>query len=217
MFAKSFIRGGQVVLHNIRMLRQVTGRLFLFGWFISSGLFFLLFTWWLTTSYQRSTTYEYWNAWLQTSLLNPHAVIAVSDEAGHLHWVIAHAVLTDPNVHFVLNQVKATVILTSILSILVGFLISGIILIVLLTQYGSKQIAKQTIRGHEIISNTELARTLKKSHKTSDLKLGTVPLLKGAEWGHFLFHGSTGAGKSTFMFNLLESSPCFWRAQYCVL
>ncbi len=204
MSVKTLIRGGQVFLHNVRMLRQVTARLFFLSWIISSILCFVILMWCGTTSYQRSATYAYVNASVQTAIFNPHAVITVFDADNRPHRVSANAVMGDPNVRAALAHVIIMAKCMGILSLLMGLFISGFLMARVLTHYGERQTSKQKLRGSDIVSNAELTRALKKAQKDSDLTLGTVPLLKGAEWGHFLLHGTTGAGKSTYLYHLLD-------------
>ena len=62
---------------------------------------------------------------------------------------------------------------------------------------------KKKHRGNELVSVRSLARKLRWSFKASDLKLGKLPLVKNSETSHILLSGTTGAGKSNAFHTLL--------------
>lgn len=57
--------------------------------------------------------------------------------------------------------------------------------------------------GSKVLTSKEVKKCLRKIGKASDLTIGDMPLVKDMETRHVLITGSTGAGKTTLMHNLL--------------
>jgi type IV conjugative transfer system coupling protein TraD len=69
--------------------------------------------------------------------------------------------------------------------------------------YGRVQKRNQHRRGNTIESPKRLAKLIKKRQEASDLKLGAIPLLKDSETSHTLITGTTGSGKTNTFHMLL--------------
>lgn len=61
-----------------------------------------------------------------------------------------------------------------------------------------------SIRGSNRVESEKLYRQIKKQKKNSDLFLAGVPLIKNSETQHILLTGTTGAGKSVCMQDLMD-------------
>lgn len=204
MLLKSLVRGGQIFLHNFRMFKQVTAKLFLISWGVSSIIFFLILAWGVIPSYQRYEAYVFLNATAQQTISGNKAPLTVHDANGQWYTVTVGDVLSDERTKLLATEVLERLKLLAILSTALGLLFSSVVITGLLNRYGLHQVNKKRLRGSELMERKVLAKHLIKTQKASDLKLGDMPLLKNAEWGHVLCHGTTGAGKSTYLFHLLD-------------
>lgn len=69
--------------------------------------------------------------------------------------------------------------------------------------YGLAQKRSQHRRGNTFMSWRKLARMIKQKQEGSDLTLGELPLIKNSEASHILMTGTTGSGKTNTFHSLL--------------
>ncbi len=69
--------------------------------------------------------------------------------------------------------------------------------------YGRAQKRNQHRRGNTFMPWRKLARMIKKKQEASDLMLGELPLIKDSETSHILITGTTGSGKTNTFHSLL--------------
>jgi len=204
MSTKTLIRGGQIFLHNLRMLKQIAGKLFFAAWALLSVLFFLCFMGWETPNFDTYRVVTYYNAAFQRAILGGQTQIIVHN-AEHQHRAVsAQAILSDPAVIEAKKTFFEHIKLTFPFSLFFGCLGALAFITLVLTRYGKNQTDEKKIRGNECVDNRAFKKRLIRVKKASDLTLANLPLLQGAEWGHFLFHGTTGSGKSTGINDLLS-------------
>ncbi|HEX4045774.1 MAG TPA: type IV conjugative transfer system coupling protein TraD [Gammaproteobacteria bacterium] len=198
---KNYTRGGQVLLHNIRMFMQITHKMA-----IIFVVIFLLITcvigWITTSSYERYVSSQY--AW--------STVVPLLNEQSSTHFVQPNGVTTkvrykEINDSALIKLINQRVLVKMIYAMSIGAAISfGMVLFIYfwLKKKGKKHTDDQLIKGDRVCSK-EMARNLILQNKIqSDLSLGGLPLIKNKETAHLLFHGTTGSGKSNAIKELLD-------------
>jgi type IV conjugative transfer system coupling protein TraD len=68
---------------------------------------------------------------------------------------------------------------------------------------GRKSIIRSKIRGADMVSPKELTMLLKKAKQASRMTISGLPLVKGSQRQHMLITGTTGAGKTNMLNELL--------------
>lgn len=86
----------------------------------------------------------------------------------------------------------------------IAFIILSIIFYKLLYIMEKGKTADIYLRGARKATNEELKQILDKEKKTSPITIGGVPIVAGSETTHFMISGSTGAGKSVAIKELLD-------------
>ncbi len=199
---KDFTRGGQLIMHAIRMfwqsIRYVLG--FALVLFVA---FFLVLGFCNTTSYQRSTLFNHYLARLKIASQGESVMHKVKTPQGSTLELLASQFIRNPNVRITLNDALKGCQLAFWWSLfLSGATLGGIIYCFKIK--GEKQRRTVDNKGHSVVANQVLKKMLMKAEKDSDLTLAGVPLVKGSEVQHVLFTGSTGTGKSVGMQELME-------------
>jgi type IV conjugative transfer system coupling protein TraD len=202
---KNFTQGGQVTLHNLRMIRQVLS-VTLGTTLIISLLFFGFKTWQDHTPYQRQITLTYLVAQLKTGI--PFGDISKQTqtfvyEDGKKQKVRSIDILRDPWMKNQMGDVEDMLIINLILSFLL-FLATFVGFISFWIWRGKARMRKEILSGSQEVPLNKLIRMIKKDKMDSDLMLGDLPLIKGSEIKHILFAGTTGTGKTTAFNYLLQ-------------
>ncbi|MEO8402420.1 MAG: type IV conjugative transfer system coupling protein TraD [Gammaproteobacteria bacterium] len=198
---KNYTRGGQVTLHNIRMFIQITQKVC-----FASLMVFLVVTfstaWFTTSEYERYVSTEYgWSTFIP--LFNEAATTQFIQPNG----VKVTAKYREINESTLVSQVVRNVSLKLVQAMLVGGIFSlGVMTVITiwLRRRGKSQTENKTIKGDVLASSIETKKIIIQSKMHSDLTLAGLPLIKDKETSHFLFHGSTGSGKTNAMSELLE-------------
>ena len=198
---KNFTRGGQITLHNIRMFIQITNKVMLI-----SAIVFLLVTG--TVAYTTVSEYEgyvlgqYISAEL-LPMLNGNATTSFIEPNGRKVRVKYSDIVEAPLTH----QVIHNACLKLIKAILAG-LVAVIFTILGISRWLKKRGVSQTedtlLKGDRILSKDAVATLIKNQKMNSDLVLAGLPLIKGKETSHILFHGTIGSGKSNGIKELLD-------------
>lgn len=198
---KDFTRGGQITLHNIRMYLQIIDKvLWIVGtvFVVSSVLAVYL----LTSEYQRYVVLEYfWSRFIV--LFNPTATDHFIQPSGISIWIscqhIIHSPLVKQIVRDAFNQLTYSVYISIAASVLVFVIVSA-----WLKGRGKKHTDDVKLRGDQLMPMPAVRDYLIRHQINSDLRLAGLPLVKGKETAHFLFHGTTGTGKSNAIKELLD-------------
>ena len=196
--AKNFIRGGQMALHFIRMFVQVSKKVLKFAivLYLSLAGYFVCES---TSSYQQYLLGQYSIAKLALIIQGEQAKQKVRSMSGQVFTVNTRQFLDHPLLNESLSLVKEALI-NSLLIILC--LIAAVVFF--LYEKGRRQLISENIRGADFLEPKYLKIFLKRENKKSDLSLGGVPLVKNAETQHILVTGTTGAGKSLCMMELMD-------------
>ncbi len=205
MLFKSMTRGGQINLHNLRMLRQVV----MTGFSISLFVGFITFAglvYYKTPRYAYHQVFQYWKAeclLLLTPASREHKVTVQFCGANGVRYKrYAHNIVNDP----VIAQNRrslARVLYHSLSKGLMSIGVTSILLLLFWMMRGLFMRQHHHRRGSHLISPKALKRRLWWSRKASDLKLDMVPLLKDKETAHMLITGTTGSGKTNAFHTLL--------------
>ncbi|HGK6639219.1 TPA: type IV conjugative transfer system coupling protein TraD [Legionella pneumophila] len=197
---KLFIRGGQLFLHNVRMLTQVGKQVTLAMLIIAVGM--VIVTFYLnTTKYQRYIGKE----WVKA-----HALIIVQNRAkqtvqmptGESYPVYSDQIIKAPMVLHHVNQLKIQLFI----SIMEGGALALLALIFIvrwLQKKGENQSKSRVVRGSELVEEQELKTRIKKKGKTSPYRISSVYLPLGSEAQHIQIAGTTGSGKTVAIRDLL--------------
>ena len=84
-----------------------------------------------------------------------------------------------------------------------SFLFGIIVSIWVFNRAGKKTTGKTKTRGASIVDNNTLVKQIKRAKKASPIKICKIPIIKGSERQHILVTGTTGAGKTNMLHNLL--------------
>ena len=198
-------RGGQVHIHQIRMIRQVLW----FGTMVSfcSGVgYFAVKTYGTVPSWAWQTLWEYHVAELNVAT-QPDGKKAVVTQVyvpprGRPFVRRSLSILTDRAIVKTVTVIEQWFYDLFWKSLRIGFWaffvsLGGWALM------GWHHRRKRPHRGNTLVSPKTLARKLRWTFKASDLKLGKLPLVKGSETRHILISGTTGSGKTNAFHTLL--------------
>lgn len=196
-----FTRGGQVVIHFVRMIGQVVHQfglaaLMLYSlcaislWFVHTEPYerYLLNRWATAeagvalgngataTSLQLRD-----GAFVQTTIGTIAAAPALHENAWHLFYM------------WLLGMKEAAILAGIVLSLLFAWLF----------KFGSAQRKDKRLRGATLVEPQELRKILRQRDLAGDLSFAGTPLVKNSETQHILLTGSSGTGKTTGMHELL--------------
>lgn len=197
---RNFTRGGQIFLHNFRMIKQVFDRLIGICLFLFLAVSFMIF-WFKTTDYQRYLTEEWFYAEV-TNFMDSHTKQKIIDKNGEKVEVYSSQIIEAPFVKETLREVGYA----AVLSMKYGITVTVIFFLLVyrwLRKRGKKQAEDRQLRGDEIATVSDVKRMIIRSD-IPDMRIGKLPLPSGFECGHILVHGTTGSGKSVCIKELLD-------------
>lgn len=197
---KLFIRGGQTFLHNIRMFTQVGKKIM-----SAFGVIIILLSgaalYCNTSRYERYIGVEYIKAF-GSSLIDDHSSQMIRAPNGKIHLLSPDLIIKAPLVVKTIKGLEKTLIL----SLIEGVIATPILIIFIIAwlyQRGKKQSEPSLVRGSYLVDGHTLEELIKKKGKVSPYKLAGVPLPFGSERQHIQIIGTTGAGKTAVIQNLL--------------
>lgn len=198
---KNFTRGGQIFLHNFRMLNQVmkkVGLICLFLFVISSiGL-----TYYFTTEYQRYLCIQYFIAQFY-SLVSNSVKQKFINPNGEIAKVFSQQIIHAAFIQDALQEMGKAIIKAVVISLIIKSVVFSSIY-VWLKKRGKIQSENNLLKGDKILSCDETKQLILKEKDNSDLTLAGLPLIKNTETAHLFFHGTTGSGKSNAIKELLD-------------
>jgi type IV conjugative transfer system coupling protein TraD len=200
----AFTRGGQLAVHQYRMLKQicfVTVLLsMLTGVLVGGVLFFVE-----STRTQRNVYLTYMVAEFKT-----HFYLGSSERATQEWRTLAgQAVLMKSRDilrnSWILGQVKRleTVLLRILIKSFWSILLTAFLVIVYFFVRGRITSRKKLERGGHVVSPHMLKRLIKHAKQASNLNLDGLPFLKDKETSHILITGTTGSGKTNCLHTLI--------------
>ena len=208
----SFTRGAQLWAHNIRMILQGIRNICIVGLIVACGL-------WILRIYQHMTltTFYYFliERYVQLKLaigafFYGKGVIGITfyslEQHRFIHryaldfeykfWnVTSHGLVVRKFMHWVMNYA-----LTETLLAFVGGCVFSLLYFI---YRGRSIIGIMKLRGGELVTVQQLKRMLKRDRKASQIEISGLPLVKDTETQHILLTGTTGAGKTNMLNELL--------------
>lgn len=208
----NFTRGAQLWAHNIRMSFQggrnicIVGLLSCASWFIARIYQYLDFATIYYFAIERyvSLKIEIGSLFYNNSkffvnfysLQKQKFVTWNAKDFQHRFWNITeHGKL--------MKSFKNWVFTESLFEMLCVFLISCFVILIIFTYRGKKVISIRKLRGGNIVKVSELRRMLQKEKLASPIEISGLPLVKNTENQHILLTGTTGAGKTNMLNELL--------------
>ena len=198
-------RGGQVHMHQLRMIRQVLWFALLIA-LITSLSYVSFKAYHHIQSWQWQTLWEYHVAELNVSTQPPEKQAHVKQRYYPPHarpyLRSSLSILKDHNIGRVVTQTEQYLMDLVQDSAKMG-LYAFLSAILAWSAMGYRHRRKKQHRGNTLVPMSTLARRLRWTFKASDLKLGKLPLVKNSETSHILLSGTTGSGKSNAFHTLL--------------
>jgi len=201
---KQIIRGGQVFLHNLRMIGQVLNKVML--WTLPISLLFSI-VWFLETTekYDRYLGYQYVTAEINSLLFDDSHQQKIIDPEGNTIEGTAKQIIYSGAVSASLTKLISH-IERSLAIGLVFYLLNIFIVLWWLKRQGEENSKSRYIKGDYLSNIKEIQKMLKEKKLLSDRIIGTekLPLPAYSEMQHYLFHDTTGSGKSTSIKEFLD-------------
>lgn len=201
---KNTTRGGQVILHNLRMVSQVLHKVIFWllpvGILVAWACFFIM-----TDADTRAIGHQWLSAefhyFFNGSRYRLRFVLA--DET--VMTVTTAQILTTPFIQNVVIQLQSAV-QRSLWVGFFGWLLSVLGVLIWLHSRGERYTENKPIKGDVLGSVQDVKRLIFRQKRLSDLVMGQeqLPLPRLVELQHFLVHGTTGSGKSTVIKSLLD-------------
>lgn len=198
---KYYIRGGQITLHNYRMLMQISNRVML-----AAVIIFVLVTgasfWIKLTSYEKYFIPEYtWSA-----------LLPVFDDDAKLDFVqpnglsvkVKYSILRDSSLSKNMIGVLSKKLFMSMVLGASFMAVFCVAIVAWLRKRGESQTRDELVKGDRILTSSETGKLIRGQKLNSDLILAGLPLIRGAETTHMLFHGTVGTGKSNAIKELMD-------------
>lgn len=199
--AQHFTRGGQIALHNLRMLYQIN-KAMLFVYLIMFALISisLIFI---------KTPKDYL---IQTCYLSVAKVFVAFKYKYTFHVPSNGQTLSITTTNLAINPYfqmisaysmqKATECMKLSLEITLSF---AALISCYFVSKGRSQAKNRLIRGSRFKKASKLKRDIIKNGKASDIKIDGFPLIKDSEVQHILVHGTIGTGKSQLIMKILTA------------
>ncbi|HVV69616.1 MAG TPA: type IV conjugative transfer system coupling protein TraD [Gammaproteobacteria bacterium] len=201
---KHTTRGGQVILHNLRMIGQVLGKVLLWlsplGLLASAGWFI-----YITQADTRHLGSQWLNAQLNIFFNGKYHVQKFILPDGQATHVYSAQIISAPFVQQAVEELKDA-LQRSLWVGLCVYILVVITTLVLLRRHGDSYTQRKSIKGDYLGSVAEVKKLIQHHHVTSSLIIGKerLPLPQLSELQHFMVHGTTGSGKSTVIKSLLD-------------
>lgn len=199
---KNWLRGGQIVEHNIRMFKQNIKRVSLASLLIAS-VYIVGYTLINTTAIDRKLAFNYYFSSVIAYVAKPTGINHITYNNQPIK--LSHGQVLQSGAFIRASNKTQTLLIESSLQgialvILVYFLLS-----LYIRKRGRQAQADKFLRGGSLIDNKQFLKNLHNKHIHRDLSLGSIPILKNKEVQHFEISGTSGTGKSTTFNHLIAS------------
>jgi len=199
---KTLTKGGQVSLHNLRMIRQVLTVTLVLS-FIGGVLFWGAKTWLDYTPYQRYIiSSAYWaDIKLSFSGNKDRESQVFRYENGKEEIFQCRAIQRNKAIQLWVRSFEHQTIKNAWLTL---WFTGGLFLSICAfwVWRGNIKKAKEVVSGSEIVEATTLQKLLKSQNIASSFTIGGVSLRADSETQHMMVCGTTGTGKSTCFYHL---------------
>jgi len=196
-----FTRGGQVIIHFMRMIGQVIHKFFsaivVLYVVMTIGIFLGI-----TDPYDRYLAWRYAgaNAGLYLGNADNPTYVERKDQ-GYLQTTVRE-VAASPVIRARALGVGRVWVRAMVLSASAGAALVVLVMFWLL-RFGASHRKEESLRGEGVVEAALLTKVLRDDGVSSPLRLAGIPIVKGTETTHILVTGSPGSGKTTSIFDLL--------------
>lgn len=201
---KNTTRGGQVILHNLRMISQVLQKAA--WWLLPIGVLAAIGWFYLSTDKDSRLIGQQWLlAEFHLFFNNSHFRQIFEFPSGQRMAATVGQIVSAPFVKQAVSQLQAAVHQSLNIGLSV-WIVSIVIVLIWLRKRGKDYTANKPIKGDQLGSVEDIKKIIRAESRLSDLVFGTeqLPLPKRVECQHVLVHGTTGTGKSTVIKELLD-------------
>ncbi len=204
---KQITRGGQVILHNLRMIAQVLQKVAL--WLLPVGLLAAIgWVFLITHPDDRSIGRQWLLAEFHLFFNNSHFRQTFAFPSGQTMKATVGQILSAPFVQESVAQLQAAACHSLWVGLIV-WVLSIIGVLIWLKRRGQAYTANKPLKGDQLCDAAVVRKQIMAQSKSPDrdfLVFGRerLPLPPSAELQHILVHGTTGTGKSTVIKELLD-------------
>jgi type IV conjugative transfer system coupling protein TraD len=200
----SWTRGGQAIVHNLRMTTQVFYQTMLAGlvlWVMGTCWYALE----KSTDYQRYILAKLAEAYFKVdATLGVGTPILFRTPAGQQYWTSTDALVRSPIARHALHKLETDLIFGAAIAG-AGSLAALLFAWVFFTRTGRGLGSNEYIRGARFGTVTEVRRALRREHKTrGSFAIGGIPVPADFEPEHILICGAPGTGKTNLIISMLE-------------
>lgn len=200
--AKNWLRGGQIVEHNIRMFKQNIKRVGSASLFIAS-IYIIGYVVINTTAIERKLAFNYYFSYVIAYIAKPTGINHITYQGKPIQLkhqqVIQSSSFIQPS-----RKIQNLLIKSSIQAIAV-VLVMYLLVSIYIRKRGQQEQADKFLRGGSLVDNKQFKKTLNNKLIHRNLSLGSIPILKNKETQHFEVSGTSGTGKSTTFNHLIAS------------
>tara|TARA_R110002095_G_scaffold216176_2_gene212378 strand:+ start:79 stop:1785 length:1707 start_codon:yes stop_codon:yes gene_type:complete len=201
---KNFVRGGQLHIHNLRMIKQVVSVGLMVSFLIGGSVF----AWKAWNSIPSYILHQYVSSY-QAELILPfkgestrHRFMVNWPDEYYAQEVRAIDIVNHPYTQNMRSYVESQ-LKEQVLSSIHVTIICLILLMLFWGLKGRRSLKSKRLRGQRLVSSFRLKWMIKFRRKASHLKVEKLPLIKSSETKHILAVGTTGAGKTNLYNDLL--------------
>ena len=202
---KSLVRGGQLILHSVRMLKQVFVTLLRWG-LVLMCIATVYFCCLKISLYHIKVLYWFYLADLGAKLEKYNNIIQIESPDGEPMALKIIDIITNPQLIWVKNYtIEAFLESLSLAAIITG--ISILILLWVFSKKGSNVSKDEEIRGQGLVDSDTLKKLIENyNHKKKNkpYKLASIPYPAYTETMHTFITGSTGSGKTILISDLIN-------------
>ena len=202
---KNFVRGGQLSLHSLRMLRQVFASLSIWGMWLA-GLIITYYCFLCVSLYQCKVMLWYGLAYIFIALGKPLHQIGIEDTYGDRILVtaydFAHGYLALGTKQYLIDILLESIVMSAVI---LG--LSFVVIICFFLWRGSQLSGDEELRGNQLTDADGLKKIINKDNKKlgyDSYTLGGIPYPAHAETTHTLIAGSPSSGKTVLISKLIS-------------
>ena len=208
----NFTRGAQLWAHNMRMIMQGVKNICFFG----LACIFVLIVFRLSQYTTFQTIYYFIiNCYVDLklsigaffygkhqividfySINKGHFVHMRAEEYNYLFWKVMPYGVS-------INQVLLWIKQDAFFEVVASFAVGCSLALILFTYRGGGILGIKTLRGSDLVTPKQLAKILRRAKEASKIIISGLPLVKDSETQHLLLTGTTGAGKTNMLKELI--------------
>ena len=208
----NFTRGAQLWAHNMRMILQGVKNICFFGLAFVFGLIAVRlsqYTTFQTIYYFIIKCYVDFKLSIGAffygkhqisidfySINKGHFVHMRAEEFNYLFWKVMPYGAS-------INRVLLWLIQDAFFEVVVSFTVGCTLALILFTYRGRDILGIKKLRGSDFVTVKELSKILRRAKESSKIIISGLPLVKDSETQHLLITGTTGAGKTNMLKELV--------------